>query len=243
MIIYMYGAKCYNNCMEIIDRIRTRIDAATNAARAKFIGGEEGIELVLATKTVSKDILVALARYDNYIFGENRVQELMDKYFEQPGIAWHFIGQLQTNKVKYIIDKVELIHSVDRLSLAQEIDKQAKKIGKIANVLIEINIGNEAAKGGICPDDALSFVDNVGTFDNISVKGLMSVMPNVSETELRQYYLQLKKLYDTIKQQFPDKMRYLSAGMSGDYKIAVEYGANMLRLGSAIFGARSGGVL
>ncbi|NCA67854.1 MAG: YggS family pyridoxal phosphate-dependent enzyme [Clostridia bacterium] len=197
--------------------------------------------IILASKTVPKKMLLQLAEYDKYIFGENRVQELIDKHFDNTNITWHFIGQLQSNKVKYIVDKVSLIHSVDRLSLAEEIDKQAHKIGKVMDILVEINIAGEAAKGGISPDSIEQFIEELDKFASLSVKGIMAVMPNVKQDELNKYYLQLKGMYDTIKKSKPDKMQYLSAGMSGDYIIAVKHGANMVRLGSVIFGDRNGG--
>lgn len=172
------------------------------------------------------------------IFGENRVQELLEKY--TPDVRWHFIGQLQTNKVKYIVDKVELIHSVDRLSLLQEIDRQAKKHGKVQDILIEVNIGGEEKKGGVAPAEVIDFAKEVDKYPSVRLKGLMSVLPNVEKEALNAFYLQLSKLYDTLKQTRLDNadIRYLSAGMSNDYDVAVKYGANIVRLGRALFGER-----
>lgn len=172
------------------------------------------------------------------IFGENRVQELLEKY--TPDVRWHFIGQLQTNKVKYIVDKVELIHSVDRLSLLQEIDRQAKKHGKVQDILIEVNIGGEEKKGGVAPAEVIDFAKEVDKYPSVRLKGLMSVLPNVEKEALNAFYLQLSKLYDTLKQTKLDNadIRYLSAGMSNDYDVAVKYGANIVRLGRALFGER-----
>ncbi len=172
------------------------------------------------------------------IFGENRVQELLEKY--TPDVRWHFIGQLQTNKVKYIVDKVELIHSVDRLGLLQEIDRQAKKHGKVQDILIEVNIGGEEKKGGVAPAEVIDFAKEVDKYHSVRLKGLMSVLPNVEKDALNAFYLQLSKLYDTLKQTRLDNadIRYLSAGMSNDYDVAVKYGANIVRLGRALFGER-----
>lgn len=192
-----------------------------------------------ASKTMPLErILFVRDNTDVKIFGENRVQELLEKY--TPDVRWHFIGQLQTNKVKYIIDKVELIHSVDRLSLLQEIDRQAKKHGKVQDILIEVNIGGEEKKGGVAPAEVIDFAKEVDKYPSVRLKGLMSVLPNVEKEALNAFYLQLSKLYDTLKQTRLDNadIRYLSAGMSNDYDVAVKYGANIVRLGRALFGER-----
>lgn len=192
-----------------------------------------------ASKTMPLErILFVRDNTDVKIFGENRVQELLEKY--TPEVRWHFIGQLQTNKVKYIIDKVELIHSVDRLSLLQEIDRQAKKHGKVQDILIEVNIGGEEKKGGVAPAEVIDFAKEVDKYPSVRLKGLMSVLPNVEKEALDAFYLQLSKLYDTLKQTRLDNadIRYLSAGMSNDYDVAVKYGANIVRLGRALFGER-----
>ena len=192
-----------------------------------------------ASKTMPLErILFVRDNTDVKIFGENRVQELLEKY--TPDVRWHFIGQLQTNKVKYIIDKVELIHSVDRISLLQEIDRQAKKHGKVQDILIEVNIGGEEKKGGVAPAEVIDFAKEVDKYPSVRLKGLMSVLPNVEKDALDAFYLQLSKLYDTLKQTRLDNadIRYLSAGMSNDYDVAVKYGANIVRLGRALFGER-----
>ncbi|MDD7231643.1 MAG: YggS family pyridoxal phosphate-dependent enzyme [Clostridiales bacterium] len=192
-----------------------------------------------ASKTMPLErILFVRDNTDVKIFGENRVQELLEKY--TPDVRWHFIGQLQTNKVKYIVDKVELIHSVDRLSLLQEIDRQAKKHGKVQDILIEVNIGGEEKKGGVAPAEVIDFAKEVDKYPSVRLKGLMSVLPNVEKEVLDAFYLQLSKLYDTLKQTRLDNadIRYLSAGMSNDYDVAVKYGANIVRLGRALFGER-----
>ena len=192
-----------------------------------------------ASKTMPLErILFVRDNTDVNIFGENRVQELLEKY--TPDVRWHFIGQLQTNKVKYIVDKVELIHSVDRLSLLQEIDRQAKKHGKVQDILIEVNIGGEEKKGGVAPAEVIDFAKEVDKYPSVRLKGLMSVLPNVEKDALNAFYLQLSKLYDTLKQTRLDNadIRYLSAGMSNDYDVAVKYGANIVRLGRALFGER-----
>lgn len=201
--------------------------------------GMKDVLVIGASKTMPLErILFVRDNTDVKIFGENRVQELLEKY--TPDVRWHFIGQLQTNKVKYIIDKVELIHSVDRLSLLQEIDRQAKKHGKVQDILIEVNIGGEEKKGGVAPAEVIDFAKEVDKYPSVRLKGLMSVLPNVEKEALNAFYLQLSKLYDTLKQTRLDNadIRYLSAGMSNDYDVAVKYGANIVRLGRALFGER-----
>ena len=199
----------------------------------------QDVLVIGASKTMPLErILFVRDNTDVKIFGENRVQELLEKY--TPDVRWHFIGQLQTNKVKYIVDKVELIHSVDRLSLLQEIDRQAKKHGKVQDILIEVNIGGEEKKGGVAPAEVIDFAKEVDKYPSVRLKGLMSVLPNVEKDALNAFYLQLSKLYDTLKQTRLDNadIRYLSAGMSNDYDVAVKYGANIVRLGRALFGER-----
>lgn len=199
----------------------------------------QDVLVIGASKTMPLErILFVRDNTDVKIFGENRVQELLEKY--TPDVRWHFIGQLQTNKVKYIIDKVELIHSVDRISLLQEIDRQAKKHGKVQDILIEVNIGGEEKKGGVAPAEVIDFAKEVDKYPFVRLKGLMSVLPNVEKEALDAFYLQLSKLYDTLKQTRLDNadIRYLSAGMSNDYDVAVKYGANIVRLGRALFGER-----
>ncbi len=201
--------------------------------------GRKDVLVIGASKTMPLErILFVRDNTDVKIFGENRVQELLEKY--TPDVRWHFIGQLQTNKVKYIVDKVELIHSVDRLSLLQEIDRQAKKHGKVQDILIEVNIGGEEKKGGVAPAEVIDFAKEVDRYPSVRLKGLMSVLPNVEKDALDAFYLQLSKLYDTLKQTRLDNadIRYLSAGMSNDYDVAVKYGANIVRLGRALFGER-----
>lgn len=220
--------KNYKNAMS---RLETALEESGRSIKDVLVIG--------ASKTMPLErILFVRDNTDVKIFGENRVQELLEKY--TPDVRWHFIGQLQTNKVKYIVDKVELIHSVDRLSLLKEIDRQAKKHGKVQDILIEVNIGGEEKKGGVAPAEVIDFAKEVDKYPSVRLKGLMSVLPNVEKEALDAFYLQLSKLYDTLKQTRLDNadIRYLSAGMSNDYDVAVKYGANIVRLGRALFGER-----
>lgn len=199
------------------------------------------VTLVAASKTRPIDELKQLrALVPDIVFGENRVQELVGKYDDS--LRWHFIGRLQTNKVKYIVDKVELIHSLDRLALAAEIDRQAEKIGKIQDCLVEVNVSGEIEKGGVAPEDLGDFLSALKPFEHVRVLGLMTVMPNIVEgEELDALYMKLAILFDSAKdeRQANISMQYLSAGMSNDYCTALKYGANMLRIGRAIFGERN----
>lgn len=223
--------KVIENYKNAMSRLETALEESGRNVQDVLIIG--------ASKTMPLErILFVRDNTDVKIFGENRVQELLEKY--TPDVRWHFIGQLQTNKVKYIIDKVELIHSVDRISLLQEIDRQAKKHGKVQDILIEVNIGGEEKKGGVAPAEVIDFAKEVDKYPSVRLKGLMSVLPNVEKDALNAFYLQLSKLYDTLKQTRLDNadIRYLSAGMSNDYDVAVKYGANIVRLGRALFGER-----
>lgn len=223
--------KVIENYKNAMSRLETALEESGRNVQDVLVIG--------ASKTMPLErILFVRDNTDVKIFGENRVQELLEKY--TPDVRWHFIGQLQTNKVKYIIDKVELIHSVDRISLLQEIDRQAKKHGKVQDILIEVNIGGEEKKGGVAPAEVIDFAKEVDKYPSVRLKGLMSVLPNVEKEALNAFYLQLSKLYDTLKQTRLDNadIRYLSAGMSNDYDVAVKYGANIVRLGRALFGER-----
>lgn len=198
------------------------------------------VTLVAAVKMQTKETVDELMRVaPDFVLGENRVQELTAKY--DPAYRWHFIGQLQTNKVKYIADKVELIHSLDREELAKEIEKQAAKHGKVQDCLVEVNMGSEISKGGVAPAETVDFIRSLASYGHIRVRGLMSVLPNLGDTpELRALYASLRDLFAEVRNMKQENLSadYLSAGMSGDYKIALEYGSNMIRLGRTLFGER-----
>lgn len=201
-------------------------------------------ELIAVTKTRTVDEINYAIECGVKHIGENRVQELMEKYdqINKDGVSIHLIGRLQTNKVKYIIDKVDLIHSVDSYKLACEISKRAEKIGKIQDVLIEVNIGNEESKGGIAPDDLLNFVSEISELKGIRVCGLMCIPP-ISQgagTNLK-YFLNLKQLSVDINDKKIDNisMNILSMGMSDDYQDAIKAGSSFIRVGRGIFGPRN----
>ena len=176
-------------------------------------------------------------------FGENKVQEMCDKIEQLPtDIRWHMIGHLQTNKVKYIVGRVSLIHSVDSLHLAQEIEKQAAKLDVIVPILIEVNIAEEESKFGIHKEETISLVREVATLPHIRIQGLMTIAPYVENPEdNRAYFRGIKQLSVDIARENIDNvsMDCLSMGMTGDYEVAIEEGATMVRVGTGIFGERN----
>ena len=200
--------------------------------------------LLLATKTVSPEqINYVASECGHRLIGENRVQELCDKYdrLRRELLEIHFIGSLQTNKVKQIIDKVDMIHSVDRESLAAEINKRAAERGIRMDVLCEINIGREAEKGGVMPERAEEFCRILSEFPSIRLRGIMTMAPKLqNENGYLPYFEETKRIYDRIRSlAIPNTLiDTLSMGMSDSYRVAAECGSNLVRVGSAVFGKR-----
>ena len=199
------------------------------------------VTLLAATKTVDADTInYAIDKGINFI-GENRVQELLSKYDRLKPAHRHFIGHLQTNKVKDIIDKVEMIESVHSIKLANEISKQAGKIGITMDVLLEINVGGEDSKSGFSPEETENALTEIAKLPNIRVKGLMSIPPATDlPEEARKYFRNMYKLFIDMRAKNIDNsnMSVLSMGMSNDFDIAVEEGATLVRVGTALFGKR-----
>ena len=175
-------------------------------------------------------------------FGENKVQELVEKIekFPKEDVKWHLIGHLQRNKVKYIVGKVYLIHSLDSIRLLKEIEKKYKEEDKVAKVLIQINIGEDKNKYGIRVEEPENMIKACEECSNVKVQGLMTILPMEDDESCRRYFKQMKQIFDDLKSRsFKNiEMKYLSMGMSGDYEIAVEEGSNMVRIGQGIFGKR-----
>lgn len=226
-----------------VEQIRanvTRIKANIAQAAQKAERSPQDIQLMAVTKTVPPEYVNVAIQEGVTLLGENRAQELMEKYdaYQLKADHIHFIGHLQRNKVKYIIDKVSMIHSVDSLELAKEIDKQAKKHQLIMPVLVEVNIGRQETKSGVDPNLLEPLLDELSSLGNISVQGLMAIPP---AQESEKYFAKMQRLYIDIKAQNRDNifMNFLSMGMSADYMLAIQYGANIVRVGSAMFGARS----
>ena len=200
---------------------------------------EESVELVAVTKTVDVSRIKEAIRAGIKIIGENRVQEAREK-FKDIGkeIEWHLIGHLQTNKVKYIFDIFSLIHSVDSLPLSEEIQRRAENKGLETDILIEVNLSGEKTKFGILPEKAINFVKDISRFKNINIMGLMTIPPfSESPEDSRKYFKMLRMLRDDIQKEGIE-MKELSMGMSNDFEAAVEEGATMVRIGTAIFGER-----
>lgn len=207
------------------------------------VGRTDKVKLIAVTKTIDLDRINEVIAAGATDLGENKVQELRTKLDELENQGnFHMIGHLQTNKVKYIYDRVELIHSLDRVSLAKEIDKRAKKMGKNVDTLIQVNVAEEESKFGLKVEEVIPFIDKVLKYSNVNIRGLMTIAPFVNdETELRQVFRTMVDLKEKILQQNYKElsMDYLSMGMTNDYEIAIEEGSNMVRVGTAIFGKRN----
>lgn len=225
--------------------IRDKIDQVENRIKSACgrVGRDTG-EVTLIAVSKTKPVLMLEEAYDAGCrhFGENKVQELVDKYEVMPkDIKWHMIGHLQRNKVKYIVDKVFMIHSVDSVRLAEEINKEAVKKGIRVNILIEVNVAGEESKFGVRPEDAETLITEISSLPGISIKGLMTIAPYVENAEEnRQHFVKLRQLSVDIMNKNIDNvsMDVLSMGMTGDYQVAVEEGASYVRVGTGIFGER-----
>lgn len=201
----------------------------------------EDITLISVTKTHGAELINEAIDAGAKDIGENKAQELCNKYDDVKPVRWHFIGHLQTNKVKTIIDKVVMIHSVDSDKLASEIDKRAKSSGVVMDILVEINIGMEDSKSGATEEEARDLIKKIrDEYQNLRVRGLMCVPPITDNPEnSRRYFRKLKDIFESIKELSEDEnFDTLSMGMSGDYEVAIEEGATVVRVGTAIFGAR-----
>ena len=225
--------------IENIDDILKKIDDTCK----KTGRNSKDITVIAVSKTVDSKRAKEAVEAGVENLGENRVQELVKKYDElaDTDIKWHMIGHLQKNKVKYIIDKTVLIHSVESIELAEEINKRAIKNNLTSNVLIELNIGEEESKFGINEDNIYDFVKNMEQFENIKVLGLMTVAPFCEDPEdARWVFKKMKNINDKISTMNlrNTEMKYLSMGMTNDYEVAIEEGSNIIRIGTAIFGAR-----
>jgi pyridoxal phosphate enzyme (YggS family) len=227
--------------MSIADNLKTVQDRIASAA-ARAGRDPSSVKLVVVTKTVEVGRIREALAAGAMILGENRVQEAKDKIDQLgPVASWHLIGRLQTNKAKYAVKLFYLIHSVDSLDLARELDRQAAKIGKVQDVLVEVNIANEAAKAGVSVADAPGLVREAAKLEHIAIKGLMTMPPYSGNSEdSRPYFRRLRELASTIAEEniANVSMKELSMGMSGDFETAVEEGATLVRVGTAIFGMR-----
>ena len=219
------------------------VDRRVGEACARSGRNRKEVTLIAVSKTKPVELIREAMDAGADVFGENKVQELCDKYEQLPKtLHWHLIGHLQRNKVKYIIDKVDLIHSVDSMRLAEEISKEAEKKQTDVKVLIEVNVAQEESKFGVSVDETEELVREIAKLPRIHVLGLMTIAPNVSDPEEnRPVFRTLKKLAVDIKMKNIDNVRMdvLSMGMTGDYQVAIEEGATMVRVGTGIFGERN----
>ncbi len=225
---------------ERIKEIRNRIEqTALSCGRQP-----SDICLVAVSKTVAPEQVKTAAAAGLVVFGENYIQEAMQKIdaIGDSRLTWHFIGHLQSNKAKYVVRYFDLIHSVDSFKLAKEINKQAEKRGKIQKILVQINIGEESTKSGVGADEAVCLVKDISRLENLAVKGLMTLPPFFNQPEkVRPYFKHLALLRNQMRaESIPNiEMTELSMGMTGDFEVAIEEGATLVRIGTAIFGDRS----
>jgi pyridoxal phosphate enzyme (YggS family) len=222
-----------------IQTVKQRIEQAANRCGRD----PSTVRLVAVSKTVMIDRVKEAIEAGITVFGENYVQEAREKFNQLATypVSWHFIGHLQSNKAKYAVRLFDLIHSVDSLKLAGELNKQAQKNAKIQNILIQINISKESSKSGADAETALDLLDKISRLENLSVKGLMTMPPFFDDPErARPYFSALRNLRDRIRQKTPPEIALdeLSMGMTGDFEVAIEEGATLVRIGTAIFGER-----
>lgn len=224
--------------MSIAENI-AKIQAEIQAARKKSPRPEQDVTLVAVTKMHSPEEIAQVLAAGQLILGENRVQELRDKYpLVSQEAQWHLIGHLQHNKVKYVLDKVSLIHSVESDSVAEEINKRALEMGKVMDILVQVNIADEESKYGLAEAEVVPFLQKLSQMKGLHVKGLMNIAPHFPDPEqVRPVFKRMYQLYTAIDDMaLPGiDMDILSMGMSGDFTVAVEEGANMVRIGSRIF--------
>jgi hypothetical protein len=219
-------------------------DVKARVAKAALKSGRtiDDIGIIAVTKTIEPERIFRVIDLGFNTFGENRVQELCEKYdIIKRSCKWDLIGHLQTNKVKYIIDKVNMIHSVDRLDLVEEIQKRAEKAQRVIDVLVQVNVAEEDSKFGIKTEHVHSFIKETSAYSNLRVKGLMTIAPFEKNPEdVRWVFRELYKIFVDIHKENIDNidMKFLSMGMSNDFEVAIEEGANIVRIGTAIFGAR-----
>ena len=222
-----------------MQNVKNRIETAARACGRD----PETIRLVAVSKTVPTNRVRKAIQAGATILGENYVQEARTKFNDLATypVSWHFIGHLQSNKAKYAVRLFDLIHSVDTLKLARELDKQSHKINKIQEVLIQVNISEEASKSGVNVKDTYNLLKDIGLLENLSVKGLMTMPPYFNAPEkVRPYFAALRRLRDRLEQQglLNISLSELSMGMTGDFEAAIQEGATLVRIGTAIFGKR-----
>ncbi|MFQ9116349.1 YggS family pyridoxal phosphate-dependent enzyme [uncultured Eubacterium sp.] len=225
--------------VENIEHVRENIEKACKKAGRSV----DEVTLIAVSKTKPYTDIEEALKSGTLDYGENKVQEMCEKYEILPkNIRWHMIGHLQRNKVKYLVGKTELIHSVDSIRLAEQIEKEYAKKDETANILIEVNMAQEESKFGITSQETEELIRKISTFEHIRIKGLMTIAPYTDNPETnRVYFRQMKKLSVDIRDKNIDNvsMDVLSMGMTGDYQVAIEEGSTMVRVGTGIFGERN----
>lgn len=228
-----------NNIEQNVRDVMRRVKAAAERSGRRI----EDITVIGVTKTIDIPQIQQMIDSGIHQLGENKVQELCSKYdVIGRDCEWHLIGHLQTNKVKNIVDKVKLIHSVDSIELLKEIEKRAERLNRVVDVLLQVNVSGEITKSGISPGEVRSFLQQAAAFHFCRVRGLMTIAPHDnSQDSARKVFAELHKIFIDIKMENTDNisMDYLSMGMSNDFEIAIEEGSNMVRVGTAIFGQRN----
>jgi hypothetical protein len=217
-----------DNYKKVLNRLR---EAAERSGRKL-----EDIRLICVTKEATVEEVKEAVSVGVKEIGENRVQELLKKQdaLKDSSLIWHFIGVLQTNKVKKVVGNVSLIQSLDRISLAEEIDKRASRRNLLQDVLVEVNISGEETKHGVSPDYLPQFLDKLEDFSHLRIRGLMTIAPYVEPSETRPFFRKMRELFEKERER-RENFNILSMGMSNDFEVAVEEGSNMVRIGSAIF--------
>ena len=222
-----------------LEQVRERIRQAAESCNRDA----DSVRLVAVSKTIPAGTVKAAVEAGVGILGENYIQEAREKFSAliQYPLSWHFIGHLQSNKAKYAVRLFDLIHSVDSFKLARELDKQAKKVDKIQQILVQVNISAEDTKSGISADEAPGLISEISRFENLSIRGLMTMPPYFYQPEkVKPFFAALRELRDRIRAQAPPNvsLEELSMGMTGDFEVAIEEGATLVRIGTAIFGER-----
>ncbi|MBV8814874.1 MAG: YggS family pyridoxal phosphate-dependent enzyme [Verrucomicrobia bacterium] len=220
-----------------LSEVRSRI---ANAAR-RVARSPESIHLIAVSKTHPTEVIMAAVDAGQLIFGENRIQEAKPKIAALPArLRWHLIGHLQSNKVRLALPSFELIHGVDSLELLADIDRVAGELGLFPRILLQVNVSGEASKFGFAPAKLLNSVEEIVRFDRLQIDGLMTIPPLAPSAEFsRKYFAALRELRDRLGQQYRFQLPELSMGMSNDFEVAIEEGATMVRVGTAIFGPRA----
>jgi PLP dependent protein len=224
------------NIAENLESVRTAI-AESERASGRPAGS---VELVAVSKTHPPEVIRKAVEAGHLLFGENRVQEAKAKIPELPAkVRWHLIGHLQSNKIRQALPLFEMIHGVDSVQLLEDIQRKAADLGVFPRILLQVNVAGESSKFGFAPDRLLSELERIIQVDRVQVEGLMTIPPLASNPEnSRRYFVQLRQLRDRLEKEFRFPLPHLSMGMSGDYRVAVEEGATLVRIGTAIFGER-----